>query len=134
MARTLEFHFDVAIPAGTAKATPLVTPCQIDPNVVDHISWLFPEGCQGTVGIQIGARSVPILPSSPSQFYVRSGDSSGINLDDMHDTGDWSVIGFNTGSFPHTVHVTFRAHRKEPSKSPDVLIIDGGSLVGIGVS
>ena len=134
MARTLEYHFDVTIPAGTLKASPLVTPTQIEPNVVDRISWLFPEGCQGVVGIQIGARSVQVLPSGAGQFYVRSGDSSGVDLQDMHDTGDWSVIGYNTGNFPHTVHISIRAHRRADEYSRDVLILNGHDYTGMGVS
>lgn len=114
MAFTLLYAFDVIIPANTAKAAPTVTLTQFEPNEVERIEWLFPDGCVGMVGIQVGARSVPILPHSKNQWLTRSGDSAGIDLEDMHKTGDWSVIGYNTGAYPHTVHVTFKVHRHTP--------------------
>lgn len=113
MALTMVRAFDVTIPAGTLKANPLVTLTQFEANVVERIDWLFPDGCQGTVGIQIGARATPVIPDQPGQFIVRSGDSAGYDLADMHTTGDWSVIGYNTGVFPHTIRVTYRVRRNE---------------------
>lgn len=114
MPRTLVYPFDITIPAGTPIATPIVTPTQFGDNEVERIEWLFPDGCNGVVGIQIGARTVPIIPANRGQFLVRSGDSHGYDLTEQHQTGDWSVIGYNTGSFPHTVHVYFFVHRIPP--------------------
>jgi hypothetical protein len=114
MARTLVYYFAVTIPPGTPQAAPLVTPTTIEPNEVQHIEWLFPPGCNGKVGIQIGARNVPVLPLGGTTFLTRSGDSHGMDVEDFHETGDWSVIGFNTGLNPHTIRVTFIARRKQP--------------------
>lgn len=109
MAPTFVYPFPVLIPAGTTQATPLVTPTQFDPRTVERIEWVFPAGCNGQVGIQIGARSVPVIPSLRSQWLTRSGDTTGIDVTGMHETGDWSVIGYNLGAFAHTVQVTFIA-------------------------
>ncbi len=116
MARSLIRHFDVTIPAGTPRANPLVSTTRFDPAIVERIEWLFPAGCAGQVGIQIGARGVQIVPFNSSQFLVRTGDSSGAEVEGLHKTGDWSVIGYNTGAFDHTVHVTFHAR---PVTDPD---------------
>lgn len=120
---TVVRHVDVTIPAGTPKASPQVTSFQFGTMVVERVDWLFPHGCNGLVGIQVGAKSVPIIPYDRTQFITRSGDSSGIDLADMHDTGDWSVIGYNTGAFSHTVHLTFRMHAHEPPID-DKFIVD----------
>jgi hypothetical protein len=112
VALTLVYPFSVTIPANTPKAAPVVVPTVFEPNIVNRVEWLFPQGCAGMVGIQIGARSVPVIPSNRALFLTRTGDSSGFDTEDMHDSGDWSVIGYNTGLFPHTIQVTFRAHRK----------------------
>lgn len=133
MARTLTFHFDILIPAGTAKTTPLVTPTQFTQSIVDRIEWLFPPGCQGQVGIQIGSRAVPIIPQQPTAFILRSGDSAYYDLQDMHDTGDWSVIGFNTGTHPHTIQVTFFTRKREVVPELDALIPDSDQLLRLGV-
>lgn len=131
MPLTLVRVFDVTIPAGTLKAAPLVTLTQFEPNVVERIDWLFPDGCQGTVGIQIGARATPILPDMPGQYIIRSGDSSGYDLSGVHTTGDWSVIGYNTGQFPHTIHVTYRVRRYEPP--PKMIFITDARIAHFGL-
>lgn len=113
MSRTIVYPFSITIPAGTPKSTPVVVLTQFEPNEVDRVEWVFPDGCNGVVGIQIGARNVPIIPSLNTLFIVRSGDSSGYNLSGHHNTGDWSVIGYNTGAFAHTVVVYFYTHRIE---------------------
>lgn len=122
MTATLAFHFDVTIPAGTPKATPLVTLTQVQDCIVERIEWTFPPGCQGNVGIQFGARSVAIIPRPSTTFITRSGNSGGYRVDGMHDTGDWSVIGYNTGSFPHTIQVTYLARKREPEE-PDLILL-----------
>lgn len=134
MAFSIIRSFNVTIPAGTAKTAPLVTLAQSAPSVVDRIDWLFPAGCNGQVGIQIGARTVPLVPADPTQFFTGSGNSTGYDLTGMHDTGDWSVIGYNTGAFPHTIQVTFRQHRKVKPE-PLFFITDPlPGLIGMGES
>lgn len=126
--------FDVTIPAGTPVAAPLVTSTAFNPMTVDRIEWLFPPGCNGVVGIKVGARSVQVLPGTAGAWIIRSGDSSGHNLADLPDMGDWSIIGYNTGSFPHTIHVVFICHVYTPS-APEVLILDGGrDILALGES
>jgi hypothetical protein len=127
------FHpFDVTIAAGTPKNAPVTTLTQFNAGIVDRIDWLFPDGCNGLVGIQIGARNVPVIPGQAGRFFIRSGDSSGYDLEDLPNTGDWSVIGYNTGAFDHIVHVTFRI-RRIPSPPKYVFITDGlGTAIGIG--
>lgn len=124
MALTLVYQFPVTIPAGTTQAAPLVTPTTFEPNEVERIEWLFPHGCNGLVGIRIGARAVPILPSGAANWFITSGMIHGLDVADMPNSGDWSIIGYNLGANPHTIHVTFRAHRKEKDLEPFMLIPD----------
>lgn len=125
MAYPIVHTFPITIPAGTPKATPLVTSTVFNPSIVDRIEWRFPNGCNGQVGIQIGARNVAVIPTDASQFFVRSGDSQGFDLTHMHDSGDWTVIGYNTGAFNHIVYVTFRVHRMQPEEPiPGYLMSD----------
>lgn len=121
---TLVYIFQVTIPAGTPIATPLVTPTTFEPNEVERIEWLFPHGCNGLVGIQIGARNNPILPPNGVNWYRASGMSHSVELQDMPVTGDWSVIGYNLGVNPHTIDVTFTVHRKAKEPLPFTLVTD----------
>lgn len=122
MSRTLVHQFAVKIPAGTTEAAPLVTSTVFPPNRVESVRWLFPGGCNGLVGIQIGARSVPVLPHTRGTWFINSGAAHGISVRDLHVTGDWSVIGYNTGAHDHTVHVTFVVYREERPAEPFALI------------
>lgn len=131
---TLIFTFDVTIPAGTLPGAPLVTRTPFGDTDVDRIEWLFPDGCNGVVGIQVGARAVPVFPKGAGQWLIRSGDAAGTDLDGMHTTGDWSVIGYNAGAYPHTIHVTFHARRHQARSPAGVLIIDRPDLTGTGDS
>jgi hypothetical protein len=132
MPRTLSYTFAVTIPAGTLPSAPLVTPTQFETNELRRVEWVFPGGCNGVVGIQIGARSVPVLPSSPAQFHVRSGAAEGLDVSEFPNTGDWSVIGYNTGSFPHTIQVTFHVARIEPQTKDAFLINDTTPYLQMG--
>jgi len=134
MPYTLPWHFDVTIPAGTAKASPLVTLCQFEQGEVERIEWVFPPGCQGQVGIQIGARAVPIYPRPSTAFIIRSGGTGGHAVTEAPNTGDWSVIGYNTGAFNHTLQVTFFTHRIESPPELDRMFTDLDRLAGIGES
>lgn len=127
---TIVYPYDVTIPAGTSKNAPLVTLTQFEPNVVERIDWLFPDGCNGLVGIRIGAQGVSVIPWNVNAWLIRSGDSGGYDVEDMHTTGDWSVIGYNTGAYPHTVHVTFRVHRIPPKPVPLDMTL-ASSVIGV---
>lgn len=127
-------QFDVTIPAGTPKATPLVTSVAFNPRVVTRIDWLFPHGCNGLVGIQIGARDVAVLPGNRNEFITRSGDSAGADLEGMHETGDWSLIGYNTGAFDHTIHLTFHVHAIPPPINDRFIVDSAGDILGMGES
>lgn len=134
MPLTLIKAFDVTIPAGTPKLAPVTRITRFDQGIVTSIEWLFPEGCQGMVGIQLGSRSVSVLPNDPTQFYVRSGSAGGVQVEEMHNTGDWSVIGYNTGTFDHTIHVTYRAHRIPTPPKPETFIVEAWNYLGTGAS
>lgn len=118
MAAPLVYPFDVTIPAGTQKTTPLVTSTKIDPNTVDRITWTFPHGCNGQVGIQIGSRAAAVIPADATKWFTTSGNTNSLDLEDYHETGDWSVIGYNTGNHAHTIQVQFHVRRKEQEYKP----------------
>lgn len=113
MSSTIAYPFPVTIPAGTSQANPLITLTQFESNEVERIEWDFPAGCNGVVGIQLGARGASVLPAIPGRWFTTSGNTGGIGVEGMHTTGDWSVIAYNTGAHPHTVQVTFIARRIE---------------------
>lgn len=134
MRRTIPYHFDVTTPPGTTKATPLVTLCQIPQGIVRRIEWIFPGGCAGNVGMQLGARSITIFPQPSTAFIVRSGSAGEYELEGLHNTGDWSVITYNTGQFPHTIQVTFFHGAFETAPELDRMFTDLDRMTMLGAS
>lgn len=134
MARTFTRVFQVSLAAGITPTAPLVTTCQLVPCIVDSVSWLFPDGCNGLVGIQVGTRNVPLIPYDRGQFIVNSGNSSGVDVADMLDSGDWSVIGYNQGASTHVISVTFNYHIATPAEKAYFILDTPQVILGIGES
>lgn len=118
------FHFTVTVPAGTPQAAPLVTLTQFRAAEVERITWRLPPGTAGKVGFQIGARNVQIIPQAAGQFIVAEGGSGSFDLEGQHNTGDWSVIAYNTGLFPHNIYVTYHIRTLRPIPAPFRVIPD----------
>lgn len=115
------FEFAATIPAGTAIASPVTIPTTFHQREVNAIRWIIPPGALGVVGFYIGMRGLQLFPSSTGTWFVRSGHAGGVSVEDMPNTGDWSVTGYNTGAFNHTIYVTFEVSliKREPS-SPEL--------------
>jgi hypothetical protein len=66
---------------------------------------------------------VSIIPVNAGAWIVHDGDSTSSELAKLPNTGAWEVMGYNTGTFPHTIYVTFYAAVLRP---PPVLIVPMG--------
>ncbi len=101
------WEFAVTIPAGTAKANPLVTPTVFPARRVTGIQWLIPPGPSGKAGWRITMGGVQVVPVNAGAWIIRDGALDGHALARLPDSGGWDVTGYNTGTFPHTIYVTF---------------------------
>jgi len=124
MASDEGWEFAVTIPAGTLKSAPAFTPTVMPDRIIDIIRWRFPPGPSGLVGIQIASSKVAILPRGAGQFYVASGEMSSADLASLPTTGDWGVYGYNTGTHPHTIYISFMVSAIFPPEIPRILIPD----------
>lgn len=106
-------HFEVTVPAGTPVAAPLVQVLTMPVRVITAIDWRVPAGAQGCLGFRIGARAIPVVPQPAGTWVIAAGESGSFPLAGHHDSGDWSLIGYNTGTYPHTVYLTFHAELLE---------------------
>jgi hypothetical protein len=107
-------HYTAAIPAGTAIAHPVTVPIVFPPRIVNSIDWRVAPGSQGVMGWQLAMGGVLVLPTSSDQWVIADGTSGTFTLDNYPDSGAWQVIGYNTGSYPHSVFLTF--HLDLPSR------------------
>lgn len=101
-------HFVVTIPAGTAKAAPVTTPLVMPVQIVRRIEWRVPNGPMGTMGWLLAMSGVPVLPVSQQSVYIVANSETGAwDTAGYPDSGAWQVTGYNTGSNPHSVYLTF---------------------------
>lgn len=110
-------HFTATFPAGTPASAPITISTQFPVRVVTSIDWRIPPGPQGAMGWQIAMGGVQVVPYGPDLWVIDDSNSGTFSLDDAPDSGAWEVIGYNTGSSPHSVYLTFHLNlvqRKQP--------------------
>lgn len=125
MTLTLLHTRGVTIPAGTPIATPHEGGVNVPPGIVEAIRWRFPGGCNGQVGIKLASSHVPIYPGTQTEWIVHSGSITGDSVEGFPDSGDFSLLGYNLGSFDHTIQIELRMHRMQPPEPlPGYLVVD----------
>lgn len=97
--------FTVTIPAGTAKSAGFSASLAIPPRVVTQINVRIPPGPRGEVGFSIASGGVNIIPVTSGDFIVTDNEDLIYPLEDTITSGAWQLLGYNTGSFPHTLRV-----------------------------
>lgn len=106
MARELR-AFSVAVPAGTAIATPLSTDCTFPARVVRRIEIDVPPGPRGEVGFYVANSGSQIIPVNAGQWIVANDVHLGWDLTDYIDSGSWQIVAYNTGFYSHTLSARF---------------------------
>lgn len=101
-------EFAVLVPAGTAKATPLVTNIAFPARIVTAISYRVPPGPSGHLGWALTSAGTPVIPIQQNTFIVVDDHADTWFLEGYLDSGNWQVTAFNTGIYPHTVFFTFQ--------------------------
>lgn len=101
-------EFAVTIPAGTAKATPLVTNISFPERLVTAVSYRVPPGPSGLMGWALTSAGTPVIPIQQKTYIVTDNQSDTWDLEGYLDSGNWQVTGYNTGIYPHTVYLTFQ--------------------------
>jgi hypothetical protein len=101
-------HQTVTVAAGTPAATPQVTAITLPPRRVVSVHWRIPPGPMGSLGWRLTMGGAQVLPTVGSdQWLIASGESGRWDLADLPDSGKWQVTAYNTGSFQHSIYLTF---------------------------
>lgn len=101
------YEFQVATPAGTPQATPLVTQLPMPPRLVSQVEIRVPPGPRGELGFALGAAGQPVIPRAAGTFVVTDDERIVWPLEGQIDSGAWECFTFNTGAFAHTVYLRF---------------------------
>ena len=106
MAREVR-KFSATIPAGTAKNAPVTIPLEFPPREIAELELIIPPGPRGQMGFQIAQSGAQVFPSEPGAYFVTDNETIRSPIEGANTSGSWQLIGYNTGSFPHTVEVRF---------------------------
>lgn len=100
--------FDALIPAGTPIAAPVTVSLAFPPREVEAVEFRIPPGPSGNVGFALKFAGQQIIPSVVPSWIIGDGEVLIWPLDGYGNSGAWALVGYNTGTFPHTIGVRFR--------------------------
>lgn len=104
MAREI-YAFDITIPASTAKSLPYTADITMPVRQVDTIEIVVPPGPSGLMGFAVAMNGVNVLPKVAGTFIVTDNETISWPVDGLPTSGDWSIIGYNTDDFDHTIYL-----------------------------
>jgi hypothetical protein len=99
--------FQVTIPHGTLKTAMFSAALTMPARIVEELEVRIPPGPRGEMGFSIGAAGTPILPVQAGIFIITDDEVIHWPLERQIDSGGWSLFGYNTGGYDHTVYVRF---------------------------
>lgn len=99
--------FEVTIPAGTLRTAPAEFPLDMPARIVRAIRWRVPPGPNGLMGWALAASGQPVLPWNADSWVVADDESDRWTVEGVIETGAWSLVGWNEGTYGHTIYLTF---------------------------
>jgi hypothetical protein len=111
--------FAVAIPAGTAQASPVATAMAMPfDRIVEAVEFRVPPGCAGVVGFALQSAHQQIVPFVANTWIITDNEVLIWEFSEVLSDGDWALLGWNTGQFAHTIQVRFRLTLERPVAAP----------------
>lgn len=102
----LVLQFEPTVPNGTAQATPYSAPLTTPQYEVQLIRWRVPPGPQGNLGWQLLYSGSLVFPQN-GLWIIADNEYATWELDELPTGGSWEFQGYNTGTYDHTVYLTF---------------------------
>lgn len=124
--------FPVLVPHGTPASAPVHINTPFPPHKVTRISWRVPPGPRGEVGWQITMGGVVVIPKNGG-WIITDDEAAAWDLEDLPDSGAWQVTAYNTGTYDHTIYVTFHLDPTDSGGAPTVTT-PGVDMVGTVVT
>lgn len=126
-------EFLVTVPAGTTKAAPFKQSIAFPARTVVAVSYRVPPGPSGLMGWALTSAGTPVIPIQPGTYIVTDNQFATWDLEGYLDSGNWQVTAYNTGLYPHTVHLTFQLDLPGATVTPPAPSSgDGVGVVGTG--
>lgn len=99
--------FIATVPAGTPKAAPTTITLDVMPGVIDVIKWRVPPGPRGNLGWVLSMGGVQVIPENSPTYIIADNDTDSVAISGLPDSGAWQLVGYNTGTFDHSVYLDF---------------------------
>src|ERR1700729_3339055 len=95
------------VPAGTTFPNAAVIQLPVGTNLVNKIRWRVPPGPRGHLSWFLAMGGVQVLPQVGGGPIIADDEEDDWEIDGLPDSGAWQLIGFNTGTYDHTVYLGF---------------------------
>jgi hypothetical protein len=102
----LVYQFEPTVPNSTAQSSPYSTTLTIPQYEVQLIRWRVPPGPQGNLGWQLLYSGSLVFPQN-GLWIIAYNEYATWELDELPTGGSWEFQGYNTGTYDHTVYLTF---------------------------
>lgn len=99
--------FTILVPAGTTKASPLVTATTIPTGQVVRIEIDVPDGHARLTGIQLALAGGPYIPYGQGAWLVGNDHNFEWDFVGLPDSGTWSAIAYNTDIYQHSFYLRY---------------------------
>ena len=109
----LVYQFEPTTPHGTSQAAPYTDDLTLPNYEVQLIRWRVPPGPQGNLGWQLWYSDALILPQN-GLWMIADNEYDKLELDELPTAGDWQFKGYNSGTYDHTVYLTFYCNPLTP--------------------
>lgn len=106
MANRIE-SFTVTVPSQTPVDTPLATDLTFTDGVIEVIEIKIPSGSAGLVGFYLAQSGQQVIPYQTGHWIISDGENIRWEVDHYPTGGKWSVVGYNTDVFPHSLYLRF---------------------------
>lgn len=100
-------QFVIVTPAGTPATSPLVSQLTLPEAQVDGIETEVPPGPAGLLYYQLTVSGAQVVPITAGTFFQQDDQHSFWPLSGYPTTGDWQLVSYNLGVYPHQVTVRF---------------------------
>jgi len=106
--------FPVTLAAGTASSTPATVATTFPDGIVVGLEVDVPPGPSGLVGFAFQQSGQQIIPRTPNSWIIVQDVHLTWPLENYPTGGKWSVVGYNTDIYSHTIQVRYLINETAP--------------------
>lgn len=99
------YTWQVTVPPATLPAAPQTTSLPIPSQQITSLVVRVPPGPRGCVGFQVTYARSQAFPYTVGTWVIVDNDAVEFDPPGNLTSGDWGIVAYNTGVFPHTLYV-----------------------------